>query len=57
LTEEVELRVQEGAILIAPAAPPRAGWAVAARELHGRDEDAPVDPPSSTRYDKREWKW
>ena len=57
LSEEVELRVQEGAILIVRAVPPRTGWAEAARELHGRDEDMPVDPVPSTRFDKREWKW
>jgi antitoxin MazE len=42
---------------IARAASPRAGWAEAARQLHQRGEDALPDPPTSTRFDEREWKW
>jgi antitoxin MazE len=45
LTEEVELRVQEGAIIIARAAPPRSGWADAARHAHQRQDDRLLDAP------------
>jgi antitoxin MazE len=57
LSEEVELRVRGGAIVIARVALPRSGWAEAARQLHQRGEDALPDPPTSTRFDEREWKW
>jgi len=57
LTEEVELRVQEGAIIIARAAPPRSGWAEAARHARERQEDGLLDAPTPTRFDGEEWEW
>ncbi len=57
LSEEVELRVQEGAIVIARAALPRSGWAEAAKRLRMRGDDALLDPPTSTRFDETEWTW
>ncbi len=57
LSEDVELRVQEGAIVIARAALPRSGWAEAAKRLRTRGEDTPLDPPTPTRFDETEWKW
>jgi len=57
LTEEVELRVRPGAILIQPAAGPRAGWAQAARQMRSREEDRLLDPPAPSRFDLEEWEW
>jgi len=57
LTEEVELHVREGAIVIEPASKLRAGWAQAAKQMHERDEDRLVDPPTPTRFDEEEWEW
>ncbi len=57
LTDEVELRVRDGAIVIARVAPARSGWAEAARRMRERDEDHLLDPPAPTRFDEREWKW
>jgi antitoxin MazE len=57
LAEEVELRVQEGAIIIARAAPPRSGWADAARHARQRQEDRLLDEPTPTRFDDEEWDW
>jgi antitoxin MazE len=42
LTDDVELRVREGAIVIASAGRPRAGWAEAARLGHERGDDRPL---------------
>ena len=39
LTEEVELGVRDGAIIIARATSARSGWADAARQMRQRDED------------------
>lgn len=57
LTDEVELRVRDGAIVIARVVSARSGWAEAARRMRERDEDRLLDPPTPTRFDEREWKW
>ena len=56
LEDEVELQAEPGRILISKTAKPRAGWAEAARRMRERDEDRLLDPPTSTRFDKEEWK-
>ena len=57
LGEEVELRVQEGAILIQSTNAPRAGWADAARQLAQAGDAGLVDEPTPTQFDKSEWQW
>jgi len=49
--------VQEGAIIIARAAPPRSGWADAARDARQRQEDLLLEAPTPTRFDDQEWEW
>ena len=54
LEDEVEIRVQPGAVIITAAESPRAGWAEAAVKYGpGRLLDA----PSATRFDDEEWAW
>ncbi len=57
LTDEVEVRVREGVIIIAPSVAPRSGWAEAAKQLRERDEDRLLDLPTPTHFDEKEWKW
>lgn len=57
LTEEVELGVRDGAVVIARATSARSGWADAARQMRQRDEDRLLDAPTPTRFDKKEWRW
>lgn len=57
LTEEVELRVRAGAIVIASAGRARDGWAGAAAELAARGEDGLLDPFIPTRFDRESWRW
>jgi antitoxin MazE len=57
LTEEVELRVRPGAIVIEPATGPRAGWAEAAKRMRARGEDRLLEPPATTRFEREEWEW
>lgn len=57
LTEEVELRVRPGAVVIEPAAGARAGWADAAQRLAAGGRDRLLDAPTPTRFDDEEWKW
>ena len=63
LHDEVDLRVEDGKIVIAPppkeAAPPRAGWARAFEEMAAAGDDRLLDgdrhPP--TQWDEDEWAW
>ncbi|MFB3886724.1 MAG: AbrB/MazE/SpoVT family DNA-binding domain-containing protein [Thermodesulfobacteriota bacterium] len=57
LTDEVELGVRDGAVVIARATSARSGWANAAREMRQRDEDRLIDVSPPTRFDEKEWKW
>jgi antitoxin MazE len=57
LIDEVEVRVREGAIIIAPSAVPRSGWAEAAKRLRERDEDRLLNPSTPTHFDEQEWEW
>jgi len=57
LTEEVELHVRDGAIVIERASTPRAGWAQAAKEMHERDEDLLIASSTPTRFEEEEWEW
>ena len=55
LTDEVELDVRDGAVVIASATSARSGWADAARQMRQRDEDRLLDAPTPTRFDEKEW--
>src|SRR5256712_10738861 len=57
LADEVELQVKPGRIVIRALRRPRAGWAEAARQAHERGDDKLLDPPTPTRFDRREWAW
>jgi antitoxin MazE len=57
LSEEVEVRVRQGSILILPAAGLRSGWAEAAKQLRARAEDRLLDAPTRSRFDDQEWTW
>ena len=38
-------------------AEPRSGWAEAAKRIREKGNDSLIDPPTATRFDKRDWKW
>jgi antitoxin MazE len=57
LSDEVELRVRQGGIMILPSRSLRSGWAEAARALRARGEDRLRDPLMPTRFDEEEWEW
>jgi len=56
LGEEVELKVREGAIVIANARKPREGWEQAAKLMHERGEDQ-LEVRGGNRFDDEEWTW
>ncbi|MEZ5064155.1 MAG: AbrB/MazE/SpoVT family DNA-binding domain-containing protein [bacterium] len=57
LSEEVDLEVRGGEIVISPAERPRRGWAEAAQTLRGDDEERLLDEPIPTTFDEKEWEW
>jgi antitoxin MazE len=57
LTDEVEVEVRDGTLIITSAQGTRSGWAEAARELRGRDQDRLLDEPVATQFDEKSWKW
>ncbi len=57
LTDQVELAVRDGAIVISSTTSARSGWADAARRMRQHDDDRLLDPPVPTRFDQEEWEW
>lgn len=57
LTDEVEIRVRAGAVVITPLTRPRAGWAEAAARLAQTKEARLLDEPTPTWFDEEEWEW
>lgn len=57
LGDDVELRVTDGAIVVARLRRPRERWAEAAAELVARGDAGLLDPPTATRFDDEEWEW
>ena len=56
LSEDVELRVDNGQIVIAAPRLARAGWAEAAERAHATGDDQ-LESSGATRFDATEWKW
>ncbi|MDX2193327.1 MAG: AbrB/MazE/SpoVT family DNA-binding domain-containing protein [Gemmatimonadales bacterium] len=54
LVDEVEIRVEPGAITIAAVGSPRAGWAAAAA---GVEPAGLLDAATATTFDERDWTW
>jgi antitoxin MazE len=57
LTDEVEVRVRDGAVVIRPIAQTRSGWAEAAQRARQQDDDHLLDEPTKTHFDDKEWEW
>jgi antitoxin MazE len=57
LTDEVELRIVEGGIMVAGIGGSRAGWAKAANEIRERGDDGLLDEGVGTDFDDAEWTW
>ena len=59
LCGEVEICAQDDTLIVRPIRRPRAGWAVAFREIARRGHDAPVDEEASSTsdWDEDEWEW
>ena len=57
LTDEVELEVRDGEIVISSCAQPRSGWVESAQALSAQGEDKLLDEPTPTSFDQEEWEW
>jgi antitoxin MazE len=57
LTDEVELGVRDGAVIIARVTSARSGWSEAARQMRQLGDDRLLDPHVPTRFDEKEWEW
>jgi antitoxin MazE len=57
LTEEVELGVRNGTVVISRATTARSGWAAAASQIRQRGEDQLLNAPTPTHFDEKEWEW
>jgi antitoxin MazE len=56
-TDEVEIHIRDGAIVIENASLPRESWAKAAKAMHDRVEDKLLMPSNPTLFDEKDWKW
>lgn len=57
LAAEVDVRIEDGLIVISSPRHPREGWEAAAREMHARGDDELLDPATLTEFDLNDWKW
>jgi len=57
LTEEVELHVHDGSIIIARSLSHRSGWAEAAKKMRQNSDENLIDQPTPTKFDETEWNW
>ena len=57
LPDEVELHAEPGRLVVQAVRHARSGWATAAKRMRARDEDHLLDEPTSTKFDRQDWKW
>jgi antitoxin MazE len=57
LPDEVELLAEPGRLVVQATRRARAGWEKAARAMRDRGDDALLDEPTATRFDREEWEW
>jgi antitoxin MazE len=58
LSEEVEMDVQDGTILIQAPRRPRSGWSEAFEQMARAGDDQILDAQTpATRWDDEEWEW
>jgi antitoxin MazE len=57
LPEEIELRAENGRLIVRAARRARSGWADAARAMRARGDDELLDEPTASEFDQKEWRW
>jgi antitoxin MazE len=56
-TKDVEIVVQRGQLVLRPVTRPRRGWEEQFRAMAEHGDDKLIDEPTSTQWDRSEWKW
>ena len=54
---EVEVEARAGELVVRPLHGVRAGWAAAFARMATAGDDALLDPPVETDFDRADWKW
>ena len=57
LPDEVELHAQPGRLVVQGIRRRRSGWAAAAKRMHARGDDRPLDQATATKFDREGWEW
>jgi len=57
LSEDLEIEVESGRLIIRPAYRPRRDWEEAFRLMAERGDDDLLDAPTPTDWDEEEWEW
>ncbi len=57
LSDDVELHVERGRLIVQSVREPRLGWEEAATRMHEAGDDRLLDEPTPTRFDEEEWTW
>jgi len=57
LGDEVELAVRQDSLVVRRAHSPREGWSSAFQAMAGIGDDALLDEPRPTVWDRKEWRW
>ena len=57
LEDAVELQAREGRLVVKPAGKARQGWEEAYRRMAGSRDDALLDEPFASDWDKAKWRW
>jgi len=54
---EVEIEARAGELVVRPLHGARAGWAAAFARMATTGDDALLDPPVETEFDRADWQW
>jgi antitoxin MazE len=57
IEQDVDLAVEDGAIIIRPAKKPRKGWTEQFEKMAASGDDTPIDEFIPTEWDEGEWEW
>lgn len=57
LEDTVELQARRGKLVVKPAGKARQGWDEAYRRMAEAKDDALLDEPIATAWDKTKWRW
>ena len=57
ILDSIDLNITENGILVKPYNKVRNGWDEAFKKMALHNDDELLDSPSSSEWDKKEWKW